>query len=506
MQISSLKQKKIRSWHLRRPTQVKAAGRYIAISTVFLFLFVISPLSAFAQDQASIATLRQMGKAFASIAEKTSPAVVSLKSEKTITREYPSIQEWPFGEPFSDPFEFFFRRSPRQRSPQRQYREPRIAQGSGFIISADGYMLTNNHMVEGAEKVEVELTDGRKFTAKIIGADSDSDVAVVKIDAANLPYLELADSDTLEVGEWVLAIGNPLGLSHTVTAGIVSAKGRSGFGLADYENFIQTDAAINFGNSGGPLINLDGKVVGISTAIAGSTGNIGIGFAIPINMAKHVYDQLIKSGTVERGFLGVGVEDLTPETAPFFGLKENTKGVLIPEVTEGSAADKAGLKHNDVVLELNGEPVESRDAFRNKIAMFKPGTTVNLVVWREGKKRNISVELGKRPPTEELTGNLSPETISELGFTVEDLTDELAGRYGYEGQEGAVVSNVDSGSQAEQKGIAQGALIKEVNQQKIRNTREFNEAIKKARKEGGALLLVKRGRFTFFVPLKLSEK
>jgi len=506
MQISSLKQKKTRSRPLRRPTQVRAARRYIAISTVFLFLFVISPLSAFAQDQASITTLRQMGKAFASIAEKASPAVVSLKSEKTITREYPSIQEWPFGEPFSDPFEFFFRRSPRQRSPQRQYREPRIAQGSGFVISTDGYMLTNNHMVEGAEKVEVELTDGRKFTAKIIGADSDSDVAVVKIDAANLPYLELADSDTLEVGEWVLAIGNPLGLSHTVTAGIVSAKGRSGFGLADYENFIQTDAAINFGNSGGPLINLDGKVVGINTAIAGSTGNIGIGFAIPINMAKHVYDQLIKSGTVERGFLGVGVEDLTPETAPFFGLKENTRGVLIPEVTEGSAADKAGLKHNDVVLELNGEPVESRDAFRNKIAMFKPGTTVNLVVWREGKKRNISVELGKRPPTEELTGNLSPETISELGFTVEDLTDELAGRYGYEGQEGVIVSNVDSGSQAEQKGIAQGALIKEVNQQKIRNTREFNEAIKKARKEGGALLLVKRGRFTFFVPLKLSEK
>jgi len=493
MQISSLKQNQTRS-------------RYIAISTVFLFLFVISPLSAFAQDQASIATLRQMGKAFASIAEKTSPAVVSLKSERTITREYPSIQEWPFGEPFSDPFDFFFRRSPRQRSPQRQYREPRIAQGSGFIISADGYMLTNNHMVEGAEKVEVELTDGRKFTAKIIGADSDSDVAVVKIDAGNLPYLELADSDTLEVGEWVLAIGNPLGLSHTVTAGIVSAKGRSGFGLADFENFIQTDAAINFGNSGGPLINLDGKVVGINTAIAGSSGNIGIGFAIPINMAKHVYDQLIKGGTVERGFLGVSVEDLTPETAPFFGLKEDVKGVLIPEVTEGSAADKAGLKHNDVVLELNGKPAESRDAFRNQIAMLEPGSQIDLVVWRDGKRQTLTVKLGKRPPTEELTGNLSPETLSELGFTVEDLTDELAGRYGYEGQDGVIVSKVESGSQAEQKGIAPGSLIKEVNQQKIRNTKEFNEAIKKARKEGGALLLVKRGRFTFFVPLKLSGK
>ena len=491
MKISSLKQNKTRS-------------HYIVISTLLILLF-ISPISVFAQDQDSIATLRQMGKAFASIAEKTSPAVVSLTSERTITRDYPSMREWPFGEPFSDPFEFFFRRPQRQQQPRR-YREPRTAQGSGFIISADGYILTNNHMVAESEKVEIELTDGRKFTAKIIGADSDSDVAVVKIDASDLPYLELADSDALEVGEWVLAIGNPLGLSHTVTAGIVSAKGRSGFGLADFENFIQTDAAINFGNSGGPLINLDGKVVGINTAIAGSTGNIGIGFAIPINMAKHAYEQLVKGGTVERGYLGIGIEDLTDETAPFFGLKKNAKGVLISEVTEDSAAEKAGLKHNDVIIELNGEPVESRDAFRNQVAMLKPGTRINLVVWRDKKRKAITVKLGKRPPTDELTGNLSPETINELGFTVEDLTDEQAERYGYEGQSGVIVREVESGSQAEQKGIVRGALIKEVNQQKVRNTREFNDAIKEARKEGAALLLVKRGRLTIFVPLKLSEK
>ncbi len=506
MKISSFKEIQTRSWPLRRPTQVGAAGRCIVISTILLLLF-ISPISVFAQDPDSIATLRQMGKAFASIAEKASPAVIGLKSERTVTREYPSIPDWPFGDPFSDPFDFFFRRrSPRQRQQPRQYREPRTAQGSGFIISADGYILTNNHMVQGAEKVEIELTDGRKFTAKIIGTDSDSDVAVIKIDASDLPHLELADSDTLEVGEWVLAIGNPLGLSHTVTAGIVSAKGRSGFGLADFENFIQTDAAINFGNSGGPLINLDGKVVGINTAIAGSTGNIGIGFAIPINMAKHAYEQLVKGGTVERGWLGVGIMDLTDETAPFFGLEKNAKGVLISEVFEDSAAEKAGLKHNDVVLELNGEPVESRDAFRNQVAMLKPGSRINLVVWRDRKRKPITVKLGKRPPTEEITGELSPETINELGFTVEDLTDELAGRYGYEGQSGVVVSDVESGSQAEQKGIAPGALIKEVNQQKVRNTKEFNEAIKKARKEGGALLLVKWRRYTLYIPLKLSEK
>jgi len=492
MQISSFVQKKNRS-------------RCIVISTLFLLLF-ITPLSVLAQDSDSIAVLRRMGKAFATIAENASPAVVALKSERTITREYPSMQNWPFGEPFSDPFEFFFRRPQRQRQQPRRYREPRTAQGSGFIISADGYILTNNHMVDKAEKVEVELTDGRKFTAKVIGTDPDSDIAVVKIDAKNLSYLELADSDALEVGEWVLAIGNPLGLSHTVTAGIVSAKGRSGFGLADFENFIQTDAAINFGNSGGPLINLDGKVVGINTAIAGSTGNIGIGFAIPINMAKHAYEQLREGGTVERGYLGVGIMDLTDETAPFFGLKKNAKGILISEVTEDSAAEKAGLKHNDVVLELNGEPVESRDAFRNKIAILKPGTRINLVVWRDKKRKAITVKLGKRPSTEELTGNLSPDTLDELGFTVEDLTDELKERYGYEGQSGVVVREVESGSQAAQKGIAPGALIKEVNQQEVRNTGEFNEAIKKARKEGGALLLVKWRRYTLYIPLKLSKK
>jgi serine protease Do len=223
-------------------------------------------------------------------------------------------------------------------------------------------------------------------------------------------------------------------------------------------------------------------------------------------MAKHAYEQLVKGGTVERGWLGVIIIDLTDETAPFFGLKKNAKGVLISEVLEDSAAEKAGLKHNDVVLELNGEPVESRDAFRNQVAMFKPGSRIELVVWRDRKRKPITVKLGKRPPMEEITGDLSPETLDELGFTVQDLTSEIAERYGYEGQSGVVVSNVESGSQAEEKGIAPGALIKEVNQQKVRNTKEFNDAIKNARKEGGALLLVKWRRYTLYVPLKLSEK
>ncbi|MBA7698737.1 Periplasmic serine endoprotease DegP [subsurface metagenome] len=487
----------------------KNSSHCLVISTLFLLLLFIVPLSAFAEDENSVTTLRQIGKAFASIAEKTSPAVVGLEAQRPVTREYSPFRDSPFGEQF-DPFEddifdfFFRRRSPRQRSPQRRYRELRPVQGSGFIISSDGYILTNNHMVEGAEKIEVELADGRKFTAEVIGADRDSDVAVVKIDARSLPCLELGDSEALEVGEWVLAIGNPLGLSHTVTAGIVSAKGRSGFGLATLENFIQTDAAINFGNSGGPLINLDGKVIGINTAIYGSSGNIGIGFAIPINMAKHAYEQLVESGTVERGFLGVMPNDLDPEMAEAFGLKDN-KGVAISEVTEGSAADKAGLRHNDVILELDGKPVESADSFRNRIAMLKPGKKINLLVWRDGKRRTFTVRLDKRPSTQELTG-APPDELEELGFSVRNLTDESAERYGYEGQSGVIVISVEPGSQAAQLGIVPGVLIKEVNLQEVKNTKQFNEAIAKARKKGRVLLLVKRDRFQYFIRLPLSGK
>lgn len=488
--------------------QNKNFSRYLVSSTAFLLLLFIVPLSAFAEDKDSIDTLRRMGKAFASIAEKASPAVVGLKAEKTVVQQYSTFDNWPFGEqfdPFGDDFfDFFFRRrSPRQRSPQRKYQQ--TAQGSGFVISSDGYILTNNHMVGEAEKVEVELADGRKFTAKIIGTDPESDVAVIKIDADDLPFLELADSDGIEVGEWVLAIGNPLGLSHTVTAGIVSAKGRSGFHLATYENFIQTDAAINFGNSGGPLIDLDGKVVGISTAIVGPGGNIGIGFAIPINMAKHVYEQLIESGKVVRGFLGVIPQDLDPEMAEAFGLKDG-KGVAISEVTEGSAADKAGLKHNDIVLELNGKPVESADVFRNQIAMMQPGTEVKMVVWRDGRRKTLTAKLDKRPPVEELTGTLPAETVEELGFSVQNLTDELAERYGYEGESGVVVSKVEPGSEANLAGIVTGALIKEVDRKQVKNTKEFNKAIENAREKGKTLLLVKRDRYTFFVLLSLSPK
>lgn len=454
---------------------------------VLLFLLTTS-ISTLAADSDSIASLQQMGKAFSSIAEKASPAVVGLQAEKVVSQDSQTYQESPFGDDF---FEYFFGpRSPRQRSPRR-YQQPQTALGSGFIISPDGYILTNNHMVEGAEKVTVELADDRKFTAEVKGTDPDSDIAVIKIEAENLPYLEFADSDKLEVGEWVLAIGNPLGFSHTVTAGIVSAKGRS-VGLANIENFIQTDAAINRGNSGGPLLNLEGNVVGMNTAIYGATGNIGIGFAIPANMARHAYKQIREGGSVERGFLGIGFKDIDPEYAKALELDADTKGVVIQNVIEDSAADKAGLKRYDVIIEFEGQPVEKSNEFLNRVAMLRPDTDVNLIVLRDGKRKNFTIKLGKRPPENELRGNLPAETIEELGFSVIDLNKELASELGYEGETGVVVREVIPGSDAAQAGIVPGVLIKEVNKQKVRNTKEFNEEIKKAKEKGRALLLIRQ--------------
>ena len=461
----------------------------LVIST--LLLLFTTPLSALAADPDSIAALRQMGKAFSSIAEKASPAVVGLKAEKTVAQDSQTYHNSPFGDDF---YEYFFGpRSPRQRSPQRrpQQPQPQTALGSGFIISSEGYLLTNNHMVEGAEKVTVELADGRKFTAEITGTDPVTDIAVIKIDADNLPYLELADSDTLEVGEWVLAIGNPLGFSHTVTAGIVSAKGRS-LRLADIENFIQTDAAINRGNSGGPLLNLEGKVVGMNTAIYGATGNIGIGFAIPVNMAKHAYKQIREGGTVERGFLGIAFKDINPELAAALDLDKNTKGAVITDVIEDSAADKAGLKYYDVVVEFEGQPIEKSNEFLNRVAMLSPDTKVEVVVLRDGKQKTFTIKLGKRPPEAEIRGNLPTETIDKLGFSVINMSEELAKKLGYEDESGVVVREVVPGSKAEQAGIVPGVLIKEVNRQQINNTKDFNEEIIKAQEKGGALLLIRQ--------------
>ena len=487
----------------------KRSSLILLISACLTFLLFATPSSAFAEDKAAIETLRQMSKAFTEMSEKAKPAVVWIKAEKTVTYYTPDW-DWPFGEPFDpfgdDLFDRFFRgQRPRQRQPQRRYQQ--TAQGSGFIVSAEGHILTNNHLVGGVDKVAVKLADNREFTAEIVGADPESDVAVVKIKAENLPTpLELADSDKLEVGEWVLAIGNPFGLSHSVTAGIVSAKSRSGFGLTSYEDFIQTDAAINPGNSGGPLVNLDGKVVGISTfIISRSGGYMGIGFAIPINMAKNIYEQLVEKGEVVRGFLGIWYDELSDDLREALGLDKDTKGVAITKVIKDTAAEKAGLKHNDVILEFDGKQVESAEQFRKGVALLEPGTKVKLTVLRDGKRKNFTVELGKRPPVEQIAG-AEPDTTEQLGFAVKNLTEELAQRLGYEGMSGVLVVSVESDSEAAKKGIKVGMLILEVNKEPVQNTKEFEEAVERAAKKGTILLLVTDGRYNQFIVLKMPEE
>lgn len=471
-------------------------------SVVFALMLLTLPLSAWGEEDQSIATLRRMGKAFASIAEKASPAVVGIRATRVVhtgsrSREDSYGDANPYG---GDLFDYFFRRQAPRRNDQPEPKE--VAQGSGFIVTADGYILTNNHLVGEAQEVAVQLGDGRKFTAKIIGADPETDVAVVRIAAENLPYVELANSDILEVGEWVIAIGNPFGLSHTVTAGIVSAKGRNRMGVADYEDFIQTDAAINFGNSGGPLLNLDGKAVGINTAIIGPGGNIGIGLAIPISMAKAVYEQLKENGKVVRGYLGVQIDNLEPGMGEFFGAK-NDKGAVVTRVFEDAAAAKAGVKADDIVVELAGEPITTANELMNRIALHKPGSKVEVVVLREGKRKTISITLDKRPQEgTEVAGGVA-KAGGPLGLSVQTLTRQLATQLGYEGLSGVVVDEVEPGSPADEQGIEPEMLITEVNREPVRNVKQFNEAIAKAKAKGKVLLRVRTEEWAklFLIPL-----
>jgi serine protease Do len=356
-------------------------------------------------------------------------------------------------------------------------------------------------VVGDADKVSVKLLDGREFTAKTIGADPHSDVAVIKIDADDLPTLELGDSDAIDVGEWVVAIGNPFGLSHTLTVGVVSAKGRSSIGIADYENFIQTDAAINPGNSGGPLVDLDGKVVGMNTAIFSQSGGyMGIGFAIPINMAKSIKDQLIQTGSVVRGYLGIIIQELTPELAQSFGMKDQ-KGILVAQVSEDSPAEKAGLKQGDVIIEFNGKAVDQVGPFRNAVALEKPGAKENITILRNGSRKVLAVTIGMLPDKEVAVAG-SPHNLKKIGITVQDLTPMLARQFGLEDKKGVIITDVAPDSVAALANIKPGGIIQEVNRKAVHNTEEFKKALVQTPEDSAVLLLIKEGAYARYVALK----
>ena len=458
----------------------------------FVFMVTALALSStplLAKDEISteIAQLKSTGRAFASVAKKVSPAVVLIKVEKDVQQQAgrSSAEEELLRRFFGQQR----RQAPQQKAPEQERQE--AGQGSGFIISKDGLILTNNHVVGEADAIKVMLNDGREFSAEIIGTDPKSDVAVIKIKGENLPILELGDSDKMEIGEWVLAVGNPFGLSHTVTSGIVSAKGRNAVGITDYEDFIQTDAAINPGNSGGPLVDLDGKAIGINTAIfSRSGGYMGIGFAIPINMVKKIKDQLIADGTVTRGFLGIEMQELTPELAESFDTKE---GILITRIETESPAEKSGLQSGDIIVSYKDKPIKNLNAFRNSIALEKPGDKIELSIIRNSKNKSITVKVGSREALVALQSG-------RFGLDVENRSEALSQKYGNIGRRGVVITKVNESSPAHKAGLEPGMIILQANRVAIESTEDYTKAL--SRQKDQLLLLIKTQYYSRYILLK----
>ncbi len=439
---------------------------------------------------------------FATIVKQLTPVTVNISSTKTVKSRFRQ-----FGAPFNnqdqaDPFRDFFGddffRHFFGDMPDKEYKQQGL--GSGFIIDEEGYVLTNNHVVEGADEIKVKTHSQKEYDAEIVGRDPKTDLALIKIKnlKKDLPVAVLGDSDALDVGEWVIAIGNPFGLQETVTAGIVSAKWRK-IGAGPYEDFIQTDASINPGNSGGPLFNMKGEVVGVNTMIyTPSGGNVGIGFAIPINLAKNIVSQLKDKGRVIRGWLGVVVQTVTPELAKSFGLEEG-KGALIADIEKDGPADKGGIQSGDIIIKFDGKTVKEMSDLPLMVAETPVGKKVNVVVLRNGKEKNITVKIGE---LEEKQVAVTEEKEKEkMGLTVRQLTPELANMYGISEQQGVIITQVAPGSPADEAGLRQGDVIKEVNRTAIKTINDYLKAIEEKKGEN-ILLLLKRGRTSLWVVVK----
>ena len=462
------------------------SGAYLAGNTAHAGGKTIS------QDSENL--LGNLSNALAEVAEVVRPAVVNISTTTTIP-----AQENPFGDMFNDPF---FRRffGDQFNHPGLNRKQKTSSLGSGVIVSDTGYILTNSHVVKGADEIKVVLYDKREFIGTIVGTDAKTDLAVVKIDAKDLPTVKMGSSSALKTGDVVLAIGNPFGLNQTITMGIVSAVGRSHIGLADFEDFIQTDAAINPGNSGGALVNTSGELIGINTAIFSTSGGyMGIGFAIPSDMATGVMESIIKHGKVIRGWLGVSIQDLSPDLAKSFNLTEQ-KGALVSGVMEDSPAGKAGLKRGDLIIELDGKPVGDSTSLRNMVSALAPGTKIGLKIIRDGKQQSLTATLGEFKEKAEIKKTEYKNVLK--GITVQDLTTGMLDKLDLpEGMSGVVVTDVASDSPA--RGLLEASdVIQEVNRQNIKSTKEFEQVVSKIGEKDGVLLLIYRRGSSIYLTIK----
>ncbi len=455
-------------------------------------------------------TARDLATSFRTIARETFPGIVAIETRGVATVQTQGgldLEELFKGDPR---FERFFKNMPEQQTPRR--RVVPQGQGSGFIIDPKGFILTNNHVVEGAETITVRLHDGREYEAELIGTDSRSDVAVIKVDAPDLEPIPLGNSEEVEVGDIVLAFGSPFGLELTMTQGIISAKGR-GPGINEREDYLQTDAAINPGNSGGPLINLRGQVIGINTAISSRSGGYdGVGFSIPINMAKWIADQLMESGEVKRAYIGVVIQPVTNDLANQLGLNVN-EGAIVSQIMKDSPADKSGLETGDVILELDGRPVGGTRQLQGIVEQLSVGKSYPLSIYRDGKNKELTITMAEMPQDLALRGG-QPSTssreeetesvsVEDLGVDVQELTKDLAEQFGYSDDvSGVVIASVEPNSVAELNGLRAGEVIEKVGSQRVKSVDDFTAAIEDADLEDGVLMLVRRGPSSRFVVVK----
>jgi serine protease Do len=436
-------------------------------------------------------------QSFADLAEKVKPAVVNISTTSTVKisgnpfRQFSGPNQGGQNDQFDDFFKRFFNEVPDQEMKQQSL-------GSGFIINKDGYIITNNHVVDDADEIKVKLSDGREFMAKIVGRDSKTDLALIKISSpfGNLPILALGDSDKMRVGDWVLAVGNPFGLEQTVTQGIISATGRV-IGSGPYDNFLQTDAPINPGNSGGPLVNLKGEVIGINSAIV--PNGQGLGFAIPSTLAKSITTQLREKGKVIRGWIGVTIQTVTPELAKSFGMKE-AKGALVGDVVKDGPAEKGGIKTGDIIVSFDGKKLKTSNDLPRLVAETAVGKSVDVTVIRESKEVHLSIKVEQL--TEEKIAEQSSAPVQSFGMKVYNITPQLRQQFGTTEISGVVVVSVEQGSLATESGIQPGDVIKEVNRKTVRSLADYNESMGGIAKGQPVLMLLQRGKQTFFVSME----